>query len=248
MNLEGRRIIVIGGASGIGLATVRRLVEAGAHTACLDIDRAGLDRLSEEHPIFTRMVDITDSGGVSAAIDTFAAKAGGLDGLVNSAGLDLYCPAEETSDAQWCHLMAVNLDGPMYACRAALPHLRKSDAGSIVNVSSGAGLLPLQYRSAYSASKAALQMYSKALALESGEDGIRVNAVCSGAADTPLIQQGISKTSDPEAQIAAIEARYALRRIASPDEIAAAIVWLLSGEASFVTGTAMSVDGGRVFH
>ena len=248
MNFEGRKIIVIGGASGIGLATIRRLVEAGADTACLDIDQAALDRLGEEHPIFTRRVDITDSGGVSAAIDTFAAKAGGLDGLVNSAGLDLYCPAQEISDAQWRHLMAVNFDGPMYACRAALPHLRKSGGGSIVNVSSGAGLLPLKYRSAYSASKAALQMYGKALALEVGEDGIRVNAVCSGAADTPLMQQGIDKTSDPEAQMAAIAARYALHRIASPDEIAAAIVWLLSDEASFVTGTAMPVDGGRVFH
>lgn len=248
MNLDGRRIAVMGSASGIGLATARRLVAANARTACMDIDRGGLDRFAEEHPVFTRAVDITASGAVSAAINAFAAETGGLDGLVNCAGLDLYCPAEGTSDRQWRHLMAVNLDGPMHACRAALPHLRDAGGGSIVNVSSGAGLRPLKYRSAYSASKAALQMYSKALALETGEHGIRVNAVCPGAVDTPLLRGGFDKTPDPDAEERATKERYALRRIASPNEIAAAILWLLSDEASFVTGTAMSVDGGRAFH
>lgn len=248
MNLTGRRIAVTGGASGIGLATVERLVAAGASVACIDVDRTGLEQLVEVHPVFIRAVDITGSGTVSAAIDAFVDEIGGLDGLVNSAGVDLHCPIEETNDVQWRHVMAVNLDGPMHACRAAIPHLKASGGGSIVNVSSSAGLQPLKHRTAYSASKAALQMFSKSLALETGEHDIRVNAVCPGAVDTPLLRTSLEAASDPDLERKAVEARYALRRIASPNEIAAAIVWLLSDEASFVTGTAMAVDGGRSFH
>ena len=136
----------------------------------------------------------------------------------------------------------------MHVCRAGLPHLRAAGGGTIVNVSSAAGLQPLRHRSAYSASKAALQMFSKSLALETAEFGVRVNAVCPGAADTNLFRSGLEISSDPSSSYERVCSRYALARIADPSEIAAAVVWLTGNESSFVTGVALAVDGGRTFH
>jgi NAD(P)-dependent dehydrogenase (short-subunit alcohol dehydrogenase family) len=172
----------------------------------------------------------------------------GLDGVVNSAGVDLESSLEGMTDAAWDRLIAVNLTGPMKVCRAALPFLKAAGGGTIVNVSSGAGLQPLKFRSAYSASKAGLQMFSKALAMELADAGIRVNVVCPGAVETPLFRSSIAEGDTGEAQLDGVRARYALARIADPDEIAASIAFLSSAEASYVTGAALAVDGGRTFH
>ncbi len=132
--------------------------------------------------------------------------------------------------------------------QAAFPHLRAAGGGTIVNVSSGAGLSPLLHRTAYCASKAGLQMASKALAMEAANYGIRVNTICPGAVETALFRSGIDSAPDPAAAYEIVRQRYALKRIAEPEEIAAAIVWLTSSESSYVTGVAIAVDGGRTFH
>ncbi|MBX9453620.1 MAG: SDR family oxidoreductase [Mesorhizobium sp.] len=245
-DFTGRRMLVTGGAKGIGKAAASRFLAGGAQVACLDMDEAAL---AELEPGFVALnADVTDTASVETAIAEAAARMGGLDGIVNSAGVDLQSSLEDMTDAAWERLIAVNLTGPMKVCRAALPFLKAAGGGTIVNVSSGAGLQPLKFRSAYSASKAGLQMFSKSLAMELAEAGIRVNVVCPGAVETPLFRSSIAEGETGEAQLDAVRARYALARIADPDEIAAGIAFLSSAEASYVTGVALAVDGGRTFH
>jgi NAD(P)-dependent dehydrogenase (short-subunit alcohol dehydrogenase family) len=242
----GRRMLVTGGARGIGKAAARRFLAGGARVACLDMDEAALAKL--EPGFVTLKADVTDTASVEKAVAEAAARMDGLDGVVNSAGVDLESSLEGMTDAAWDRLIAVNLTGPMKVCRAALPFLKAAGGGTIVNVSSGAGLQPLKFRSAYSASKAGLQMFSKALAMELADAGIRVNVVCPGAVETPLFRSSIAEGDTGEAQLDGVRARYALARIADPDEIAASIAFLSSAEASYVTGAALAVDGGRTFH
>jgi NAD(P)-dependent dehydrogenase (short-subunit alcohol dehydrogenase family) len=249
--LSQRRILVTGAAKGIGLATVRRFVDEGANIVALDRDEAALKVLAQspaDRPVHVVTADVTDSASVVTAIATAADMLGGLDGVVNAAGIDLVADLEAMTLADWSRVLAVNLTGPVIVMQAAFPYLRAAGGGTIVNVSSGAGLSPLKHRTAYCASKAGLQMASKAVAMEAAEFGIRVNTVCPGAVETELFRTSIDHAPDPQAAYEAVRARYALQRIASPDEIAAAILWLTSAESSYVTGTAIAVDGGRTFH
>jgi NAD(P)-dependent dehydrogenase (short-subunit alcohol dehydrogenase family) len=249
--LAGRRILITGAAKGIGLASVARFLAEGASLAALDRDETALAAMRSRFDggkIRTLKADVADPAAVAAAIADGAEALGGLDGVVNAAGLDLVADIEAMALTDWNRLLAVNLTGPMLVTQAAFPHLRAAGGGTIVNVSSGAGLSPLKYRTAYCASKAGLQMASKALAMEAAEFGIRVNVVCPGAVETGLFRSGIDASADPHAAYEAVRARYALQRIAAPEEIAAAILWLTSAESSYVTGTAIAVDGGRTFH
>ena len=244
----GRHMLVTGGAKGIGRATALRFLAGGAKIACIDTDEAALAELAKAHDIITIKADVSDTASVELAIAEAATRMGGLDGVVNSIGIDLQSSLEEMSDADWDRLIAVNLSGPMKVCRAAVPFLKNAGSATIVNVSSGAGLQPLKFRSAYSASKAGLQMFSKALAMELAEVGIRVNVVSPGAVETPLFRSSIAEGEKGEAQLEAVRARYALARIAEPDEIAGAIAYLSSNDASYITGVVLAVDGGRTFH
>jgi NAD(P)-dependent dehydrogenase (short-subunit alcohol dehydrogenase family) len=249
--LSGRRILITGAAKGIGLASVTRFITEGARIIALDRDEAalaGLARRFDRTALHAVAADVADPASVAAAVAAGATALGGLDGVVNAAGIDLIADIEAMALADWNRLIAVNLTGPMLAMQAAFPHLRAAGGGTIVNVSSGAGLAPLKHRTAYCASKAGLQMASKALAMEAAEFGIRVNTICPGAVETELFRSSIDGAADPQAAYEAVRARYALRRIAAPDEIAAAILWLTSAESSYVTGTAIAVDGGRTFH
>jgi len=249
--LAGRRILITGAANGIGLATVTRFVAEGAKVAALDRDEPALAALRGRFDgtrLHAVRADVADPAAVEAAVETCAAALGGIDGVVNAAGIDLVADIEAMPLADWSRVLAVNLTGPMLVMRAAYRHLRAAGQGTIVNVSSGAGLSPLRHRTAYCASKAGLQMASKALAMEAAEFGIRVNTICPGAVDTGLFRSGIDAAPDPDAAYEAVRARYALQRIAAPEEIAAAILWLTCPESSYVTGTAIAVDGGRTFH
>lgn len=249
--LDGRRIFIAGAANGIGLACVRRFVSEGARVACFDRDKQALDRLVNSLPadrIAASPGDITSTADVDAAMQRCVENFGGIDGLVNSAGIDLVAPVEKTTDDDWRRIMDVDLDGPMHVCRAGLPHLRSNGGGTIVNLSSGAGLQPLKHRTAYCAAKAGLQMFSKALAMEAADWNIRVNVVAPGAVETSLLRESIDADPDPVAAEKAVTDRYLLKRIGLPEEIAATVVWLTSAESSFITGTVVAVDGGRTFH
>lgn len=249
--LKDRRIVITGAASGIGRATVVRFLNEDAAVAAIDRDGLGLDRMKRDlghAKLSTFLADVIDETSIESAIDAANSALGGIDGVVNSVGIDLIADIESMRTADWSRVLAVNLTGPMLVMRAAYPHIKAAGGGTIVNVSSGAGLSPLQHRTAYCASKAGLQMASKALAIEAAAHGIRVNTVCPGAVETALFRESIDPTPDPKATYETVKARYALRRIAEPHEIAAAILWLTSSESSYVTGTAMAVDGGRTFH
>jgi NAD(P)-dependent dehydrogenase (short-subunit alcohol dehydrogenase family) len=239
-DVTGRRVVVVGGAAGIGLATARLALETGAQVAIIDRQSAPPGTLG-----FT--ADMKRTSEVNAAIAAAADALGGIDGLAYCAGIDLQAPLGDTADEAWEQVIDVNLTGAMRACRAALPHL-SAQGGSIVLVSSGAGLSPLRHRTAYCASKAGLNMLAKTLAMELAPDGIRVNALCPGAVETGLFRSGFNGIADQDAALAEVKARYALKRVAEPEEIARAILFLLSEDASYVTGIAMAVDGGRTFH
>ena len=249
--LAGRRALVTGGGKGIGLAVVQRFLKEGARVVALDVDAVALSRLRRRFPedrLLLIEADVSDSAAVEAAVGSASAWLGGVDALANVAGVDLLADVEAMSVEAWSRVLAINLTGPMLMMRACYPHLRVSGGGTIVNVSSGAGLSPLLHRTAYCASKAGLQMASKSLAMEAAAFGIRVNCVCPGAVETELFRSGLDSAPDPQAAYEAVRARYALKRVAAPEEIADAIFWLTSDQSSYVTGAAIAVDGGRTFH
>jgi NAD(P)-dependent dehydrogenase (short-subunit alcohol dehydrogenase family) len=247
VRLAGRRVLVTGAASGIGLATARLFQREGARVAMLDRDGAALTKAAGDGAA-ALVCDVAEEGQVRAAVAQAAAALGGLDGVVNSAGIDLMRPFEQMTAAEWARILAVDLTGPMLVCHAALPALRQAGRGTIVNIASGAALRPLEHRTAYCAAKAGLVMFGKALAVDLAADHIRVNAICPGIIDTPLFRSSWTGAADPEAELARILERYVIRRPGEPEEIAQAALYLTGDESSFVTGAALAVDGGRTFH
>ena len=193
------------------------------------------------------IADVSDAASVVPAVDAAVDALGGLDGIVLNAGIDLIAAVEDMKADAWRRIIDVNLTGAFLVTQAALPALKRAARASIVAVASGAALRPLLHRTAYCASKAALVMFAKTLSMELAPR-IRVNAVCPGAVETPLFRQSIDPTPDPAATYEEVRRRYVLERIAEPDELAQAILFLISDESSYVTGAALAVDGGRTFH
>lgn len=255
MPLDGRRVLVTGAASGIGRAIAELFLAEGAGVALLDNRAEALATAGKElakggwsDRVTTVAADVTDAGQIDDAVARAVTALGGLDGIVNSAGVDLLKPFTAMTVADWNRVLAVNLTGPMNVCRAAVPALQAAGGGTIVNIASGAGLRPLADRTAYCASKAGLVMFSKALAIDLAGDNIRVNAICPGAIDTPMLELSYRDAPDPEAERERIRGRYALHRFGQPADIAAAARYLTGDDSGFVTGTALAVDGGRSFH
>ncbi|MGF6768125.1 NAD(P)-dependent dehydrogenase (short-subunit alcohol dehydrogenase family) [Paraburkholderia sp. GAS199] len=250
MSLVDRRIIVTGAASGIGRGAAAYLAALGARVALLDRDADGLARSVDAIPSSapSAIADVTDDQAVDVAVQQLIDSLGGLDGVVNCAGVDLLRPFDETQSADWQRVLAVNLFGPVNVCKAALPALRHGNRPAIVNVASAAGLHPLPNRTAYCSSKAALVMFGKALAIDLAPDGIRVNSICPGIVETPMLDASILASPDPHNALSHITSRYLIPRAGKVDEIAAAIAFLLDDAAGYITGSSLAVDGGRSFH
>jgi 2-keto-3-deoxy-L-fuconate dehydrogenase len=238
-DFEGLKALVTGGASGIGRATAELLAERGARVAVLDLDPSPVDE-----PLLGHRADVTDDASVREAVAAAVAGLGGLDVLINNAGIGAQGTVEENDDDEWRRVFDVNVLGMVRVSRAALPYLRRSEHAAIVNTCSVAATAGLPGRALYSATKGAVQSLTLAMAADHVRDGIRVNCVNPGTADTPWVARLLDAADDPEAERAALNARQPMGRLVSADEVAAAIAYLASPEAGATTGTALAVDGG----
>ncbi|MGE0524478.1 MAG: SDR family NAD(P)-dependent oxidoreductase [Variibacter sp.] len=246
MILAGRKILITGAASGIGRATAALFRAEGAAVALVDRDW-GSGGAGEEDGVFRYTCDVTGEDSVNETVAAAERDLGGLDGIANCAGISLRKRLEDISLADWNGVLGVNLTGPYLVCRAAVPALKASGKATIVNVCSGASFRPTYHFSAYCASKGGLLMFTRAIAFDLAADGIRVNAVCPGVIDTPMIERAVARAPDPDAAIARFKAN-AMQRYGTPEEIAKVILFLSSDASSFVTGSAYSADGGLTYH
>jgi NAD(P)-dependent dehydrogenase (short-subunit alcohol dehydrogenase family) len=237
-DFDGIRAIVTGGASGIGLAAASLLASRGASVVCLDLNA------SVPAPLAGLKTDVTDDASVRAAVSSAAASLGGIDVVVNNAGIGAQGTVEDNDDAEWAHVFDVNVQGMVRVTRAALPHLRESSHAAIVNTCSIAATAGLPQRALYSATKGAVLSLTLAMAADYVREGIRVNCVNPGTADTPWIGRLLGKAADPAAERAALEARQPTGRLVSADEVAGAIAYLAGPLSSGTTGTTLAVDGG----
>ncbi|TMR92928.1 SDR family oxidoreductase [Nonomuraea basaltis] len=226
-----------GGGSGIGLAAATLLAEHGMKVACLDLNPPG-------EPFIGIKMDVTDDAGVRAAVAEAAERLGGIDVLVNNAGIGAQGTVEDNPDAEWQKVFDVNVFGMVRVARAALPYLRRSEHAAIVNTCSIAATAGLPERALYSATKGAVLSLTLAMAADHLHEGIRVNCVNPGTADTPWVTKLLATAPDPQAERAALSARQPMGRLVSAEEVAAAIAYLASPQAGATTGTALAVDGG----
>lgn len=236
--LQGVRAIVTGGASGIGLATATELANRGAAVVCLDLNT------EVPEPLVGVRCDVMDAASVEQAVNAAVEHLGGLDAVVNNAGIGAQGTIEDNDDEEWHRVLDLNVIGMVRVSRAALPHLRASDNASITNTCSIAATAGLPQRALYSASKGAVLSLTQAMAADHVREGIRVNCVNPGTVSTPWIGRLLAKADDPDAERAALESRQPTGRLVEADEVAYAIANLVSPRSRAVVGTAVAVDGG----
>ena len=239
LEFDGIRVIVTGGASGIGAATTSQLTRRGARVAVLDLNP---DSASES--ALSIRCDVADDASVRAAVERVAREFGGIDVVVNNAGIGAQGTVTDNDDAEWQRVLDVNVIGAVRVSRAALPYLRQSRAAAIVNTSSVAATAGLPARALYAATKGAIRALTLSMAADHVREGIRVNCVNPGTADTPWINRLLSQADDPVTERAALEARQPHGRLVTPAEVAAAIAYLASPLSGSTTGIDLAVDGG----
>ena len=249
--LEGARVLITAGASGIGLAIVRALLREGARIHTCDNDVAALDHLARDEPGVTRSnCDVADRGQVKRMFDDAQTALGGLDVLVNNAGIaGPTGPCEEITPEDWERTLAVNITGQFNCARLAIPQLREGRNASIVNLSSAAGRFGFPNRSPYAASKWAVIGFTQSLAIELGRDGIRVNAICPGSVAGPRIDHVFERKAalrgvDPAVVREEAMSKTSMHSLVEAEDIANAVVFLCSPAGARITGHALPVDAG----
>jgi NAD(P)-dependent dehydrogenase (short-subunit alcohol dehydrogenase family) len=238
----GLAAIVTGGASGIGLSTALLLSAQGARVAVFDLDRAlGTDLLA---PLVGVPVDVTDDESVAAGVARVVDAFGGIDILVNNAGIGAQGTVADNPMSEWQKVFDVNVFGVVRVTRAAIPYLRRSPSAAVVNTCSVAATAGIPNRALYSATKGAVLSLTQAMAADHIREGIRVNCVNPGTADTPWVERLLAAAPDPAAERAALEARQPHGRLVRATEVAAAIAYLAAPTSGSTTGTTLTVDGG----
>lgn len=244
--LEGRRAIVTGAGSGIGRAIAQRFASEGACVLVADVDEAAAatvaSELAGEAASYT--VDVALADQVRCLIDRATGLWGGLDVLVNNAGVGVAATTEQTDESDWDRVIDINLKGTFLGMKYAIPTIRESGGGSIINISSIAAIVGVADRAAYCAAKGGILALTRAAAIDHVLEGVRINCILPGTADTPWIQRITAGYDDPQAARAAMQARQPHGRFVAPEEIAAMAAYLASDEAASVIGAAMIVDGG----
>ncbi len=238
---SGRRALVTGGGRGIGAAIARRLAQEGAEVVIASRTLAPAQALADEIGGTAVAVDVADADAARAAV----AGAGTLDVLVNNAGFDdTFVFFGDTEPEQWRRLIAVNLEGVLACTHAALPAMRAAGYGRIVNIGSEAARLGSYGNAVYAATKGAVHAFTKSLARETARDGITVNTIAVGPVQTPLLEKARATPDIGEKMVAAMRDLTLVRRLGDPEEVAAAVAYLASEEAAFVTGEQLGVSGG----
>lgn len=250
LQLDGLRVLITAGASGIGVATARAFAREGARVHISDVDRKALDALAGSDPALSRSVcDVSNRSQVAAMFDAALGGLGGLDVLVNNAGIaGPTAKCEDVTLDDWERTLAVNITGQFNCAQLAIPHLRRSSNPSIVNLSSAAGRFGFPLRTPYSASKWAVIGFTKSLSIELGGDGIRVNAICPGSVagrriESVYANKAAARGVDPAVVLEEALAKTSLHRLVTADDIANTIVFLCSPAGANISGQAIAVDG-----
>jgi NAD(P)-dependent dehydrogenase (short-subunit alcohol dehydrogenase family) len=247
-DLSGLSAVVTGGASGIGEQISRAFASCGARVMIADIDGERAEGVAREigHGAAHRAMDVRDSASVQAALEAAYVRFGTLDVLVNNAGIPLVGNVEQTAEEDFRRLLDVNVLGVFHGCKHAVPIMLRQGQGNIINIASVAGLIAVEKRFAYCATKGAVIAMTRSLAIDYATQGIRCNAIAPGTVHTPFVDRYVREhyADKQEETFAALHARQPIGRMGRPDEIAAMAVYLASRESAFVTGSILTIDGG----
>ncbi|EIW19088.1 NAD(P)-dependent dehydrogenase, short-chain alcohol dehydrogenase family [Pelosinus fermentans] len=245
----GKVAMITGGTSGIGLEAARQLLAQGAKTALIGRQKekgqmALLELASYADHVCFIQGDVSSVNQCQEVVEKTAAQFGGLDIVINAAGIYMEKIIGEVTEDEFDHIMNINIKGTYFICKSALPYLRQRGGGAIINVSSDAGINGNCLCTAYCASKGAVTTFTKALSLESIHYGVRANCICPGDVDTPMLTQQLAEADNPEEYLRDMASMYPIGRIAKVHEVAHVICFLASDHASFVNGAVWTVDGG----
>jgi NAD(P)-dependent dehydrogenase (short-subunit alcohol dehydrogenase family) len=248
-DFDGKVALITGGTSGIGFSTAIMIAKGGAKVAVIGkSENKGTKALAQLRQIQENCIfiaaDISDAYACKQVVQHTISRLGRLDILVNSAGVFIDGPIESVSEEDYQHVMDINVKGTFFMCQSALPEIQKVGGGAIVNVSSDSGIMGNTKCSLYCASKGAVTIFTKALAVDVAKDNIRVNCVCPGDIMTPMLSKEAARSDDPQSYLEEMQSHYPVGRVGTPEEVAATICFLASETAPFVVGAAWSIDGG----